>query len=154
MHAAESRTRRRVLAIIDGSGDLSGRSNQDVVVRASQLAHELDAELHVATSYPAVDAVPRNCQVVRYLPALNVKARDRQRGAIAALLRGLRIHADSTHVEAGLADVIATLAAKLHADVTVAASQRDGVAEILIRYADAPEGGTPTQQAASVSRQR
>jgi hypothetical protein len=146
--------RARVLAVVEVLDEANDLVNEEVVRHAAQLASDLDGELHVATSYPAVDAVPSRRLVVRYLPALNVKARDRRRCAIAALLRKLRVRADAIHVEAGLPGAIDALAVKLHARITVVASARNGIPEILIRDTEAPDGDVSTKHLAFVARQR
>ncbi len=101
-----------VLAVIDV---LDTPRNEAIVERAAKLAKQIGAQLHVATTYPTIDSSVRRCQVVRFLPALHAKARERRRGALVELLRRLAIQADAIHVEAGTAEqIIEKLSANLH----------------------------------------
>lgn len=114
---------RCVLAVIDVS---DAARSEAIVERAAKLAKQQGARLHVATAYPKIDAAARPCQVVRFLPALDAKARDRRRCAVGDLLRRLRVNADVVHVEAGTVDQIAErLSANLHPSAVVGSAGPD-----------------------------
>lgn len=138
--------RTRVLVAVAGR-DVA--LDEAVVAHAARLAADVDGDLHVAAAYATVDSDARRCQVARYLPALNVKARDRRRGAIGALLRRLRIEPTGIHVEPGRLDaVIDALSSKLHARVVVVASTGGGLPEVLIRSTDARHGDVSMKRVA------
>lgn len=127
----------RILAAIDFRETASSQLNDEIVIRAAQLARLMGAELHVATAHSALPSDADPCRVGRYLPALRVKARNRRRCAIRQMLRTLHLEAAGIHVAEGPSrDAINALAADLRASVTVVAGLAgNGNPQILIRGA-------------------
>lgn len=115
---------RCVLAVIDVS---DATRSAAIVNHAAKLAKQQGARLHVATAYPTIAAAAaQRCQVVRFLPALDAKSRDRRRCAVGELLRRLHVDADAIHVEAGTAEqIIEKIAANLHPSAIVGSFDHD-----------------------------
>jgi nucleotide-binding universal stress UspA family protein len=116
----------RILVGID-SPDASDSDHTDQIVRqAALMAARAGGELHIASAYSTNPrGASQSYRVERYLPALRVKARDRQRCAIRQLLRRLKIADAFVHVEEGEPQqVLDALASKLQPAVVVRASTR------------------------------
>jgi hypothetical protein len=104
------------------------------------MAERAGGELHVASACSALPSKADAYRVERYLPALRVKARDRQRCAIRQLLRRLKINDAFIHVEEGASpQVIDALTASLQAVVVDGTPIRVDASTVTIDRVRLPE---------------
>ena len=130
----------RILAVIDAPDASNSGHNEQIVRQAALMAERAGGELHVASAYSALPSNADAYRVERYLPALRVKARDRQRSAIRQLLRRLKIDNALIHVEEGESpQVIDALAASLQAVVVDGTSIRVDASAVTIERTGLPE---------------
>jgi universal stress protein E len=124
---------RRVLAAVDLVDSAHEEVNVAIVRNAVTFASMLGAELHIATAFPALAPYVTQYQISYDRASLRVEMHDARHNALVKLLSHCAVEATPHVIEGRARDVVASLAAELHASVTVLGTAgRSGLKKLLI----------------------